>query len=385
VGASAKKQPVIRSEKLHGWLAENGVDFYAGVPDSLLKAFCAFIQDEVAESRHVITANEGGAVAMAMGYHLATGRVGAVYLQNSGLGNTVNPLTSLADPAVYGVPMILIVGWRGEPGVSDEPQHRHMGKVTLPVLDALEVPHALLPSDEAAAHEVVTELVAEARRRQAPHALVVQKGILAKYSGKEAPASDYALTREQVIEAVVGVLPSDAVVVSTTGKPSRELFEARGRAGEPNRDLLVVGGMGHASQIALGVALARPERQTWCIDGDGAMLMHMGGLTTIGTRRPPRFKHVLVNNAAHDSVGGQPTVAHAIDLCAVARASGYTSTERVDQAAELEPALARLREASGPALVEVRICKGARADLGRPTMTPADLKDAFMAHLGSST
>lgn len=363
------------------WLAEAGVDFYAGVPDSLLKDFCAYVTDHAAPSRHVITANEGSAVAMAMGYHLATNRVGAVYLQNSGLGNTVNPITSLADPAIYGVPMVLIVGWRGEPGKKDEPQHVHMGKVTPATLTAIDVPHTIVPEAPKEARAAIAAAVQDARTRCAPHALVVRKGTFEKYALADAPPA-YPLTRERAIELISAALPPNAAIISTTGKPSRELFELReARSEKHDADLLIVGGMGHASQIALGVSLSQPERPVFCFDGDGAAIMHMGGMTTIATRAPVTFKHVVLNNAAHDSVGGQPTVGFDIDLCGIAKACGYRKTQCVESEQALRDGLDAFITAAGPALLEVRIQKGARADLGRPTMTPVDLKRAFMQFL----
>jgi phosphonopyruvate decarboxylase len=372
---------VLTPKQLFDWLGEGDVDFYAGVPDSLLKDFCAYVTAHADASRHVITSNEGSAVGLAMGYHLATGKIGAVYLQNSGLGNTINPLTSLADPAVYGVPMLLIVGWRGEPGKKDEPQHVHMGKVTEATLDAIDIGHTVLPDDPAEARAAVKRALAEARERSAAHALVVRKGTFERYALPEEEPR-YPLSRERAIGLIAPTIPKGAAIVSTTGKPSRELFELREARGEPHdSDLLIVGGMGHASQIALGVALARPERPVYCLDGDGAVLMHMGGLATIGTVAPERFRHVLLNNAAHDSVGGQPTVGFDVDICAVARACGYCTAVSATDEASLSAALPELHDADGPALLEVRLRKGARSDLGRPTMSPAELKRAFMRFL----
>jgi len=372
---------VLAPKQLYDWLRDAGVTFYAGVPDSLLKDFCAYVTDHVDPRHHVITANEGGAIAMAMGHHLASGNVGVVYLQNSGLGNTINPLTSLADPAVYGIPMLLVIGWRGAPGIKDEPQHVQMGRVTIETLEAVGVAHTVLPMAPEQAAPAVKAAYDDARERSAPHALVVRKGTFSKYELKTQVDEPYAMTREQVIEALVQKLNADAVVVSTTGKPSRELFETRRAKSQPHRDLLVVGGMGHASQIALGAALEQPDRTVWCIDGDGAVLMHMGGLTTIGSLAPRNYKHLLINNAAHDSVGGQPTVGFQVDLCAIARACGYVHVARADDRAQLGRELEVLMATSGPVMLEVRIKRGARGDLGRPTMTPADLKAAFMAHL----
>lgn len=359
-------------------LSARGVTLFAGVPDSLLKDLCAYITDHAPAARHVITANEGGAIALAAGHHLGTGELALVYLQNSGLGNTVNPLTSLTDRAVYGLPMLLVVGWRGEPGVRDEPQHVKMGSVTTGLLDAVGVRWWELPAELSAATDVVGDAVAHALEHQEPAALVVRKGTFAGYRLQQADPAAYPLTREEAIQRLVEGLPPGALVVSTTGKPSRELFEIREGREEPHdQDFLTVGCMGHASQIALGVALGVPARPVYCLDGDGAALMHLGGLSTIAQRAPATFKHVIVNNGAHDSVGGQPTVGFDVDLAGVARACGYRWVGRADSAVELRERLVELHAAAGPALLEVRVARGSRAALGRPTMTPAELKVRF--------
>ena len=363
---------------MYRWLEAGGVRFFTGVPDSLLADFCAYVTDHA--ENHVIAANEGNAVALAMGHYLATGEPGLVYMQNSGLGNTVNPLTSLADPAIYGVPMVLLIGWRGEPGVKDEPQHVHMGRVTTSTLDAIGVGFSVLPAAETEARTVVGRAIDRARAQEAPQALVARSETFERYRLKHDREEPYALSREETIEQLLRTLPENALVVSTTGKPSRELFEVRERRGEPHRDFLTVGGMGHASQIALGMGLALPARPVYCVDGDGAVLMHMGALALIGTRAGENFKHVVLNNAAHDSVGGQPTVAFEVDLCAVARACGYRRAECVTTAGELEAAFRTLAQSAGPALLEVRMRRGARSDLGRPSMSPQELKRAIMAH-----
>lgn len=371
---------MIEPKELFEALGERGVSFFAGVPDSLLKDFCAYVTDHAPKEAHVITANEGAAVGLAAGHHLATGQVPVVYMQNSGLGNTVNPVTSLADPEVYGIPMLLIVGWRGEPGVKDEPQHVKMGRVTPDVVASMHVEQAVLPDTLDEALPVVEMALARARERKAPFALLVRKGTFGKYKLQAAETNDYPLTREAAIGHVVAALPADTLVVSTTGMPSRELFELREQRGEAHDgDFLTVGSMGHSSQIALGVALEKRDRTVVCLDGDGAVLMHLGGLATIGSLAPANYRHIVLNNGAHDSVGGQPTVAFQVDLCGVARACGYRTVVRAITEQELEAALPEVLSGDGPALLEVRVRRGNRADLGRPTMTPRELKERFMA------
>jgi phosphonopyruvate decarboxylase len=360
-------------------LTAQGITFFTGVPDSLLKDFCAYVTDHTAPDAHVISANEGAAVALAAGHYLATGRPAAVYMQNSGQGNAVNPLTSLADPEVFGIPMLLMIGWRGEPGRPDEPQHVKQGRITLDLLDALEIPYDVLPEEPAAAAECVRAAVAAMMDAQAPRAIVVRDRTFGSYKLRERDGASFELTREAALHRVLASLAADDVVVATTGKLSRELFEYReGRQELARPDFRTVGSMGHASQIALGVALARPERRVVCLDGDGAAIMHMGAFAIIGTQHPKRFKHIVFNNGAHESVGGQPTAGFDIDLGAVARACGYTIAVTASTADEIDRQLAAVMEATGPALLEIRVGKGARANLGRPTVTPAANKCAFM-------
>lgn len=366
-------------------LKKQKISFFAGVPDSLLKELCACLTDSIPAQDHIITANEGNAVALAAGYHLATGEAGMVYMQNSGLGNTVNPLTSLVDPAVYAIPVLLLIGWRGEPGVHDEPQHITQGAVTLAQLDALNIPYCVLPTEADAAEECLDTALNTLREGQRPYALVVRKGSFSKYNRTkmEEPDITLALSREDAIRQIAASLHKSDIVVSTTGKASRELFEYRASTNSTDmgQDFLTVGSMGHASQIALGIALQKPERQVYCLDGDGALIMHMGGLAIIGNQPAANFKHIVLNNGTHDSVGGQPTVASMLDIPTIAQACGYRKTMRVVSVEELSDALAWLCAEAGPCLVEVRVRTGARSDLGRPTSTPQENKKQFMRHL----
>ena len=359
-----------------------GIDFYAGVPDSLLQDFCAYLVDHAPAGRHVIAANEGGAVGLAAGHFLATGNPAVVYLQNSGQGNLLNPVLSLADAEVYGLPLLLLVGWRGQPGEQDEPQHVKQGRVMLDLFKAMEMPCEILAAEEDEAHRQVEKMVALARRRKCPVALVVRKGTFEKYRMKTALANRYSLIREQVIGRMVGRLPEQAAVVGTTGHISRELYEYHAaHGGFSGMDFLTVGSMGHASQIALGIALAQPERPVYCLDGDGAALMHMGGMAIIGKSGCRNIRHIVLNNGAHGSVGGQHTAAFGISLAKIAEACGYVFARSVHSAEELESALTAMAQASGPAFLEVRVSGQVRADLGRPRSSPAENRDSFMAFL----
>jgi phosphonopyruvate decarboxylase len=365
-------------------LLSHGVTMYTGVPDSLLKQLNAHIMAELPRDQHVIAANEGGAVAIAMGHYLRTGSPAMVYLQNSGVGNTVNPLLSLADPDVYGTPMVVIVGWRGQPGVKDEPQHVKQGRVMEAFLDALELPWAVLPHDPAAAEATMAEAVKTAMDAATPYVVLVEKGTFADVTVDlpDIPGSDDLPSREDALVAMTGAVGSEAIIVSTTGMLSRELFEFRQRTGHPGeRDFLTVGGMGHACSIALGVAMREPTREVWCFDGDGAFLMHLGSLAVIADHAPSSYFHVIFNNGVHDSVGGQPTSVGVVDIAATARALGYRYAASTSDLGSVADAVAQLRAHGGPALLELKVRPGNRPGIGRPTRTPAESKRAFMAAL----
>ena len=343
-------------------LRGNGVEFVTGVPDSLLKELCACITHSSQAGRHIIAANEGGAIALALGYHLATSQIPLVYLQNSGLGNIVNPLLSLSDPEVYSIPMLLVVGWRGEPDIHDEPQHVKQGRVMLPMLEAMEIPFLVLTPEMTDPGAAIREAVATVQRTAGPYALVVKKDTFKPYAMPSLPESGFELSREEAICRVIDILDEDDIVISTTGMPSREVFEHRkGKGTGHHRDFLTVGGMGHASQIALGIALQKPQRSIYCLDGDGALLMHMGSLAITGSLKPRNFKHIVLNNGAHDSVGGQPTVGLTIDVLAIARAAGYTNVFLAETRQELDFTLLGLKQSVGPSLLEIRVRRGARA------------------------
>jgi len=358
-------------------------DFFTGVPDSLLKALCSFLMDKYSLDpvHHIIAANEGNAAALAAGYHLATGKVPVVYLQNSGLGNIVNPAASLLNEKVYGIPCLFIVGWRGEPGVHDEPQHLFQGEITLPLLETLDIPAYVI--DKTTTEEQVSAKLEEyralfAKGKQA--AFVVRKGAL-EYEGKTVYSSRHPMSREEAIGRILSAAGEDPVV-STTGKASREVYELREARGQGHgHDFLTVGSMGHSSSIALGIALQKPGRRVWCLDGDGAALMHLGAMALIGSSKPDNLVHIVLNNEAHESVGGMPTAAGSLDLPAIARACGYPSAMSVDTPEALDVALAAVKAAEQLTFMEVKCALGARADLGRPTAAPQENKTAFMAAL----
>ncbi|MFT4641627.1 MAG: phosphonopyruvate decarboxylase [Verrucomicrobiales bacterium] len=372
---------LIRSQDFIDWLEALGVDFYTGVPDSLLKPVCFYLADHAGD-KHVVAANEGGAVALACGYHLATGKVPLVYLQNSGLGNTINPLLSLADPEVYSIPLLMLIGWRGEPGTKDEPQHVKQGKVTVSSLEAMDIPYRVLEPEPGAAQRCVDELLAIAVAENRPVALLVRDGTFESYKPREHASGQFEMTREQAIEAVAAALGDTDAIVSTTGKISRELYDYRARAGHSHeREFLTVGSMGHASQIAMGIALAKPERQVFCLDGDGAMLMHMGGAAIIGAAGVENFKHIILNNGVHDSVGGMASAGLKVSFTQIAKACGYTEAWGVERSMDVAGKVAKLQAVKGPAMLEIMVQQGARADLGRPKTSPIENKTAFQEFL----
>jgi phosphonopyruvate decarboxylase len=373
---------MIRPEIFVNTLKEHGIDFYTGVPDSLLKNICAYITDILPAEHNIIAANEGGAMGIAAGYHLATGKVPVVYMQNSGEGNIINPLASLTDKEVYNIPVLLVIGWRGRPGVKDEPQHVKQGKVTTDLLNVMGINYAILSKDEAEAAKQIQIAVDYMKATNECYALVIEKDTFDAYKLQNVEKNDLTMTREEAIQKVAASIEDSACIVSTTGMISRELFEARTAWNQGHeRDFLTVGSMGHASQIALGIALQKPERKVYCFDGDGASLMHMGNMAIAASMNCKNYVHVVFNNGAHDSVGGQPTVGLKIELCGVAKAVGYMATYSVDTMEQLEAILPEVENTEGPVLLEIKVKKGNRKDLGRPTTTPIQNKEALMAFL----
>lgn len=373
---------MIRPQFFYNILASYGIDFYAGVPDSLLKNLCAYITDHADVAHNIIAANEGGAMGLAAGHYLATSQIPVVYMQNSGEGNIINPLASLTDPDVYNIPVLLVIGWRGKPGVHDEPQHVKQGKVTTGLLNVMGIDYTVLSKDEEKAEGQIKKAVAFMQTTKQCYALVIEKDTFDTYTLQNVEKNDLTMGREEAIQAVAAALGGKDVIVSTTGMISRELFEYRTTMNQGHeRDFLTVGSMGHASQIALGIALAQEGRKVWCFDGDGASIMHMGSMAIVAQKAPKNYVHVVFNNGAHDSVGGQPTVGLNINLPAVATAVGYKYVYSIESKDRLKELLEKLKEIEGPVFLEVKVKKGNRKDLGRPTTTPIQNKEALMAFL----
>ena len=371
--------------KIESFIKILGADFYTGVPDSLLKPLCNYLMKTygIDPKHHLIAANEGNCAALAAGYHLATGKVPVVYMQNSGEGNIINPVASLLSDKVYAIPMIFVVGWRGEPGIHDEPQHIYQGQVTLKLLDDMDIKTFVI-SKETTVQElqsVMTEYN-ELLEKGKNVAFVIRKGALS-YDEKVPYENDNQMLREEIIQHIVAVSGEDPII-STTGKASRELFETREANGQGHKyDFLTVGSMGHTSSIALGVAINKPEQKIWCIDGDGAVLMHMGAMAVMGSVKPQNLVHIVINNGAHETVGGMPTAAQSIDLSVVAEACGYDTVNRVTSFDVLDKTLQEAKTKEGLHFIEVASAIGARDDLGRPTTTALENKQGFMKYIES--
>ncbi len=358
-------------------------DFYAGVPDSQLRSLCDYLMDTygIDPKHHIIAPNEGNATALAAGYHLATGKTGVVYMQNSGEGNAINPIASLCNDKVYGIPVVFIIGWRGEPGVHDEPQHVFQGEVTLKLLDVMDIPYFIIDKDttEAGIENAMSSFNPLLEKGKQV-SFVVRKGAL-EFDKKIKYTNNRTMTREEAIRHIVAVTKDDPIV-STTGKASRELFEIREANGEGHGcDFLTVGSMGHSSSIAFELAVQKPEKKVWCIDGDGAAIMHLGALMMTASQKPENLVHIVINNGAHDTVGGMPTAAMKQELSPVAEAAGYCEIYKAYSSDELDCVLKKVKENNCLTFIEVFCSTGARSNLGRPTTTTKENRDNFMKHL----
>lgn len=358
-------------------------DFYTGVPDSQLKPLCNYLINTygIDKNHHIIAANEGNCVGLAAGYYLSTSKVPVVYMQNSGEGNIINPVASLLNEKVYNIPMIFIIGWRGEPGVHDEPQHIYQGEITIKLLDDMNIKSFIIDKDTSLKEldkimKKFNKLLNEGKQV----AFVVRKNAL-EYDEKVTYKNDNSMTREEIIEHITKISKNDPII-STTGKASRELFEIREKNKESHEyDFLTVGSMGHSSSIALGVAINKPNKKVWCIDGDGALLMHMGSLPVIGSINPKNLVHILINNGAHETVGGMPTAISNTKITDIAKACNYKKVYSVDNFKDLDKVLKEVKDNNELTFIEILSSIGARSDLGRPTTTANENKENFMKYL----
>ena len=369
--------------ELFNHLYKNNIKFFTGVPDSLLKDFCLCIEENIKEKNHIIAANEGNAVAIATGYHLSTGSLPLVYMQNSGFGNALNPLISLCDPDVYSIPMLLAIGWRGEPGVLDEPQHVKQGTAQISLFEAINMPYEIIAAEDKGNYKSkINELIEKAIYKNIPVALLIKKHTFEKYNTTHKIEESVLMLREEALYNILDSIKDGSIIVSTTGKTSREIFEIRKKYSQSHKmDFLNIGGMGHSSSIALGIAKSKPDRDVICIDGDGSLFMHMGSLAVIASQRPMNFKYILINNKVHESVGGQDTAAKYIDIFSVADAFDSYRCFKVEKNEELVNSMNEFLECTGPAFMEVLVRPGSRKDLGRPSISPKKSKLDFMNYV----
>ncbi len=373
---------MINSLDFYKELIRNGVGFFSGVPDSLLKELCLCIDENISSNKHLIAANEGNAIALAAGHYLATKSIPVVYMQNSGIGNAINPLLSLCDKDVYAIPMLLIVGWRGEPGVTDEPQHLKQGMVQIELIKTLGIPFEILSSKDDDYKVKIYNCIENARSKSRPTILLVKKGTFSKSINLQKNNLINLMIREEALKIILKKIDNDSIIVSTTGKTSREIFEIREKNNDSHeRDFLTVGSMGHCSSIALGIALAKPNRKVYCIDGDGSMLMHFGSMASIISQKPQNFKYILLNNEVHESVGGQETAVKYLNVSEVVKSMGFQNVYSVKNKDILYENIDLFISSNGPSFLEIKIKPGSREDLGRPTIKPIKNKDSFIKFL----
>ncbi len=368
-------------QNLYKFLKKNNIDFYTGVPDSLLKDFCFCVSEKSKKENHIIAANEGSAMAIATGYNLATKKIPVVYLQNSGLGNLINPLLSLADKKVYSIPMLVIVGWRGQPGTKDEPQHKTQGLITKKLISVLNKKYKIIDGNQKLDFKKIKSAILTIKKTQEPCFLIVKKNTFEKYK-KYIKKDSHLMSRERAIEIIIKNFKKNYKIISTTGMISRELYEIRKKQNQKlKNDFLTVGSMGHASQIALGVAI-KSKKKIICLDGDGSFIMHMGGISTIGSLNLKNFIHIVLNNYAHDSVGGQETSSVTSNLSEIALACSYNKVfSNINDEKKLENTLKLINKFNGPILMEIIVKKGSRKNLGRPKESPIQNKKIFVKNI----
>ena len=351
---------MLDQKKVFECLATHGVTYFTGVPDSYLNGFCNYALSNCGD-RNVITANEGNAVALAAGHYLATKEIPLVYMQNSGEGNTVNPLASLADKDVYATPMILLIGWRGQGKTEpNHPQHWRQGEITTGLMDLLHIPYTVLTDDNEAFEMTVEKTVKYCKETRGVYALIAPKGVMADPDKPNNVDDVYPMSREEAIEVILDHMPEDTIYSATTGRATRELFFLREKRGETKaHDFLNVGSMGHASSVALGIALSKPDRKVVTLDGDSAAIMHMGAITMVSKVKAPNFMHVVLNNGAHESVGGQPSAGHLLDWTAIASACGYETVGKpATTEEELIAAIEQLKDCGRASFIDCRSHKG---------------------------
>ena len=345
---------MLNQKRVFEELAKHGVTFFTGVPDSYLNGFCNYALDNCG-SRNIITANEGNAIGIASGHYFASKEISLVYMQNSGLGNTVNPLVSLVDKDVFAVPMLLLVGWRGQGNTEpNHPQHKLQGEITPGLLEIMHIPYTILEDEDEKFANVVEKAVKYCKENRQPYGLIAPKGVMAANDKPNNVDCTYPMSREEAMEVILNNMPGDTIYSATTGRATRELFFLREKRGETKaHDFLNVGSMGHASSVALGIALEKTERKVVALDGDSACMMHMGAMTMVSKLDAPNFMHVVLNNGSHESVGGQPSAGHKVDFTKIAEACDYATVGHpVTTEVELVEALEVLRDCGKASFID---------------------------------
>lgn len=370
---------MVNQEQLFKSLENNGIGFFTGVPDSLLNDFCLYLCSHFGNDRHIMAANEGNAIAIAAGHYMATGKISVVYMQNSGIGNATNPLLSLAHETVYGIPMILVIGWRGDPAVKDHAQHKKQGELTPVLMKDMDIPYEILDDDDTVIGKFKWA-ADKARKILAPVALIAKKGILAQKEKHQEYPESTLMNREEAISAVIDVFGSEAVYLATTGRATRELHEQLKIKGIDNgHEFLNVGSMGHVSSVALGMAIAQPNKKIVVLDGDAAAVMHMGSLATIGRYQPKNLIHIVLNNGVNESVGGQPSAGQVIDLTDIARSCGYLTTDKsVEYKHELMQSVRILSQGEKPCFIDVHVRQGIRREIPKLDINHQQQKNVLM-------
>lgn len=351
---------MICSKKFLKFLKKKNINFFTGVPDSVLKDFT----ENLPKKRNYIMANEGLSVSLGIGYYLKTKKVPLIYFQNSGLGNAINPLVSVAHKNVYSIPMVLLIGWRGAPDIKDEPQHIQQGKSTISILKNIGIKSVILKKDLNLSK--LGTAIDLAKRRLEPIAILVKKNLFSKSSKKIFVKNSYSLQRSEVIKFILNQISYKNIIFSSTGYISRELnHHIKIKKDKKIRAFFNVGGMGHTSSLALGYSINSRDKII-CLDGDGALMMHMGCMANIGTFSKKNFLHILFNNGTHESVGGQTTNSFNINFKKFSQSVNYKSYYSIKNKKDLKKKLPKLFKKDGPSLCEIFIQNKSIKNLGRP-------------------
>lgn len=373
---------MVNQEQLFKALEGMGVNFFTGVPDSLLNDFCLYLVKNIPDGQHVMAANEGNAVAIAAGHYMATGDIPVVYMQNSGIGNATNPLLSLTHDCVYGIPMILVIGWRGDPAINDHAQHKKQGELTPVLMDDMDIPYEIL-DDENTVIQKFEWAVGKAKEISAPVALIAKKAILTEKVKKQEYAESPLMNREEAVSAVVDILGKDVIYLGTTGRATREVHEQLKAHGiGDGHEFQNVGSMGHVSSVGLGIALAKPKQKVVVFDGDAAAVMHLGALATNCRYKAGNMIHIVLNNGVNESVGGQPSAGYVVNLTDIAAACGYrTPGHAIETKEELQQIVREQKDGDMPLFIDVHVRQGIRKDMPKLNIDHKAQKTALMENL----